>query len=48
MKHKLSITMEQNTILSINDRMRQREFKNKSQLIEHAVKEFLTSKQNYK
>ncbi|HII88022.1 TPA: hypothetical protein HA253_00350 [Candidatus Woesearchaeota archaeon] len=44
MKHKLSITMEQQTILNINDRMRMREFKNKSQLIEYAVKEFLTRK----
>ena len=41
MKHKLSITMDEEVILKLFDRMRTKDFKNKSRAIEFAVKKFL-------
>ncbi len=41
MKHKLSISMEEDTILKVLDKMRDGMFRNKSHLIEHAVVQFL-------
>ncbi len=43
MKHKLSITMDEEVVLKLFDRMRTKDFKNKSQAIEFAVKNFLDS-----
>jgi len=41
MKHKLSITMDEETILDIRNRLRDKLFRNKSHLIEYAVQRFL-------
>lgn len=41
MKHKLSITMDEETILEIKDKLRDSIFRNKSHLIEYAVQRFL-------
>lgn len=45
MKHKLSISMEEDTILRVLDKMRDGLFRNKSHLIEHAVVQFLNENQ---
>lgn len=44
MKHKLSITLEKDTILKINDHLRDRRFRNKSHLIEYAVLKMMEEK----
>ncbi len=41
MKHKLSITMDEGTILRIRDKLRDGLFRNKSHFIEYAVQRFL-------
>jgi len=41
MKHKLSISVDFETVLKVQDKMRDGLFRNKSHLIEHAVKKFL-------
>ena len=41
MKAKLSITMDEETIMKMMDKMRDGLFRNKSHLIEYAVKRFL-------
>ncbi len=41
MKHKLSITLEQETLLKMNDRIRDSIFRNKSHLAEFAIKKLL-------
>ena len=41
MKHKLSVTLEREVILELNDKLREGLFRNKSHLIEYAVKKFL-------
>lgn len=43
MKHKLSITVEEETILQIREKLREGLFRNKSHLIEYSVKRFLES-----
>lgn len=44
MKHKLSITLEEATVLRIFDHMRTGKFRNKSHLVEYAVNSFLSAK----
>lgn len=44
MKHKLSITMEQEIILRMNNLMRDGTFRNKSHMIEFAVRKLLEDK----
>ncbi len=45
MKHRISITLDENTLLSIQDKLRTESrsgiFRNKSHFIEYAVKKFL-------
>jgi len=41
MKHKLSITLEEDIILRIAEKLRDRRFRNKSHMIEYAVGKFL-------
>ena len=40
MKHKLSITMDEELILKVLDSLRSRRFRNKSHVIEYAVSRF--------
>ena len=44
MKHKLSITLDRETILRMNDKLRDRSFRNRSHLIEIAVTKFLEAR----
>ena len=41
MKYKLSISVDAETVMKLRERMRRREFRNKSHLIESAINEFL-------
>ncbi len=41
MKHKLSITMDEETIIKIREAIREGSFRNKSHAIEYAVKRLL-------
>ena len=41
MKQKLSISMDDETVIKINERLKERVFRNKSHLIEYAVEHFL-------
>jgi Arc/MetJ-type ribon-helix-helix transcriptional regulator len=41
MKHKLSITMDEETIIKIREAIREGDFRNKSHAIEYAVKKLL-------
>ncbi|MFC1697995.1 hypothetical protein ACFL1H_06655 [Nanoarchaeota archaeon] len=45
MKHKVSITMDQETILAINDKMRDGWFRSKSHFIEWAIKKVLEDRE---
>lgn len=48
MKHRISISLNENTVLAIQDSLRQNSrsgiFRNKSHLIEQAIKKFLEEK----
>jgi len=41
MKHKLSVTLEQEIILKMNDLLRDGTFRNKSHIMEYAVRKLL-------
>ncbi len=41
MKHKLSITMDEETVLKVLGKLRSGRFRNKSHVVEYAVKRFL-------
>lgn len=41
MKHKLSITMDEETVLKVMGKLRNGQFRNKSHVVEYAVKKFL-------
>lgn len=44
MKHKLSISIDAETALRINEKLKGSEFRNKSHVVEFAVKKFLEEK----
>ena len=50
MKHRISITVDENTVLAIQDKLRVNSrsgiFRNKSHFIEYAVKRFLEEKKD--
>ena len=46
MKKKLSITMEENVILKIEDSLKTKKFRNKSHLIEYAVDRLLQEEES--
>jgi metal-responsive CopG/Arc/MetJ family transcriptional regulator len=46
MKKKLSISIEENTILELDDYVKDGTFRNKSHLIELAIDKFLEKKKN--
>jgi len=41
MKHKLSITLDEETILKMHDKVREGSFRNKSHLVEYSVKKMM-------
>jgi Arc/MetJ-type ribon-helix-helix transcriptional regulator len=41
MKHQISITVEEETLLKAKDKLREGLFRNKSHLIDYALKKFL-------
>jgi len=45
MKHKLSITMDEELILKVLGKLRDRRFRNKSHVIEYAVGRFLEAEE---
>jgi len=45
MKHKLSITVDEDVILKMRDKIREGMFRNKSHLIEYSVKKLLEDKE---
>ena len=46
MKHRLSVTLEEDVVLGIMGMLRDPRFSNKSQIVEFAVKEFLEQNSN--
>ena len=48
MKRKLSITMEDNVILKIENSLKSKRFRNKSHLIEYAVDKLLEEEEEWK
>ena len=44
MKHKLSISVDEETALKISEKLRNGNFRNKSHIVEFAVKKFLEEK----
>lgn len=45
MKHKLSITLDEETILQMREKIRTGTFRNKSHLIEYSVKKLMDEKE---
>ena len=45
MKHHICVSVDENTILRINKKLREGFFRNKSHLVEHAVNAFLRGEQ---
>ena len=41
MKHKLSITVDEELVVKIQDKLREGSFRNKSHIVEYSLKKFL-------